>query len=92
MTCEHLIALERDLQASGVAETYRGQAWSDNCREWVYFEVVLDVVALRDRYALPSIVELHENTDPRSGLERGFVCTKCHDAIMGVLDGAPAFR
>ena len=36
MTCEHLIELERAIIAAGIRETSRGQAWSRNCREWVY--------------------------------------------------------
>ena len=46
MVCEHLVALEEALLAAGVPVTSRGQAWTDNCHEWVYFDVVLDVEAL----------------------------------------------
>jgi len=92
LACRHLAALEAALIASGARETFRGQAWSDNCREWVYFDVVLDVDALRRRFAFGPEVEMHENRDPRSGLERGFVCRECNDAVMGVIDGAGRFR
>ena len=27
--------------------TYRGKAWSDNCREWVYFNCFIDTAAVR---------------------------------------------
>lgn len=89
MTCEHLRVLEQSLLDAGVRETFRGAAWSDNCREWVYFDVVLDTGAIAAH--LPECVRVHENTDPRSGLERGFVCGHCLDAIMGRIDGAPRF-
>jgi hypothetical protein len=82
--CEHLQPLENYLKSKGIAETFRGQAWSDNCREWAYFNCVLDPEALKSKLHLPTVVETHENTDVRSGTELGLVCTKCHDAIMGL--------
>ena len=91
MVCSHLSALEEALKAAGVAETFRGQAWSDNCREWVYFDVVLDVASLRRRFEFGPSVCVHENADPRSGTERGFVCTSCHDAVVGRTEGRPLF-
>lgn len=27
-----------ELLDRGIAITYRGEAWSDNCREWAYFD------------------------------------------------------
>ena len=87
MVCEHLASLEEALMESGAKVTYRGQAWTDNCREWVYFDVILDVDAVMERFHLPPFVRLHENTDPRSGLERGLECSMCKDAIMGMIDG-----
>ena len=51
MTCEHLVHLERELAARGFAETFRGQAWSANTREWVYFDVCLDLPAVREQFA-----------------------------------------
>lgn len=83
MVCQHLEALEQALLQAGAKETYRGQAWSRNCREWVYFDVALDVETIRTRFALGDEVETHENTDPRSGLEAGLVCSLCQDAVMG---------
>lgn len=86
MVCSHLSLLEQELIRSGTAETFRGQAWSDNCREWVYFDTVLDIDAIRERWAFGPEVVIHENLDLKSGLERGFVCTQCHDGIMGKID------
>ena len=82
--CEHLQPLENYLKAEKIPETFRGQAWSDNCREWVYFDCVLETESLRSRFRFPSFVVKHENTDERSGTELGLVCTLCKDAIMGL--------
>jgi hypothetical protein len=91
MLCEHLAPLEAELARVGIRETYRGQPWSKNCREWIYVPVVLDIEALRKRLSLAACVIMDENLDPRSGLERGLVCETCHDAVMGKLEGAPLF-
>ncbi len=85
MLCEHLAPIEAELKQRGLAETFRGQAWSDNCREWVYFGCVLDVADLRRRHSLAPCVVDHENRDPRSGTERGLYCTEHHDGIMGLV-------
>jgi hypothetical protein len=84
--CEHLIEVERALAAAGHTETFRGQAWSDNCREWVYFDTVLDLEALRrDHHLDPAVVEDHRNEDPKSGTEQGLVCSVHHDGVIGLL-------
>jgi hypothetical protein len=92
MVCDHLRPLEQALQAARIRETSRGTPWSQNCREWVYFAVRLDTDALRQRFALPACVVVHENTDPRSGLEKGFVCEECHDGVMGLVGAGELFR
>jgi hypothetical protein len=91
MVCPHLRPLEQALQAAGIRETFRGAAWSENCREWVYVDARLDIAALQRRFAFPPCVTVHENTDERSGLERGFVCGECHDAVMGLVRGGALF-
>lgn len=83
MTCEHLSPLEQALIAHGIRETFRGQAWSRNCREWVYFDCFIDTAAVRRSFALPSCVEEHAHRGTHDGQERGLVCAACHDAIMG---------
>ena len=83
--CEHLIDVERALAAAGHRETFRGQAWSDNCREWVYFDTVLDLAALRAAHRLSAVVIDHRNEDQRSGTEQGLVGTIHDDAVMGLL-------
>jgi len=92
MVCQHLAPLEDELIKAKIKETYRGQTWTKNCREWVYFDVVLDTAALAARFKFPPCVKVHENFDQKSGLERGFECVECHDGIMGLLSGAEIFR
>ena len=84
MVCEHLRPLEHALAAAGIAVGFRGQAWSEQCREWVYYSAVLDMKSIRPY--LPDCVEPHENLDPRSGQERGFSDRKrrtCTDSPQG---------
>lgn len=82
--CEHLQPLEDELHRLGVKETYRGQPWSENCREWVYFDCYLDYESLHARLHLPDCVHFHHSDDPRSGAEEGFYCETCKDGIIGL--------
>jgi hypothetical protein len=84
MLCRHLAELERQLIDAGIPLTFRGQAWTNNCREWAYFACWLDGPALRRRLHLDHCVVDHVNDDPRSGRESGLVCSECHDAVIGV--------
>ncbi len=90
MVCEHLTGLEQAIASRGLAETYRGRAWSANCREWVYFDAYLDTERIRRSIALPDCVVDHAHRGTHDGQERGFVCTRCHDAIMGHYAPSPA--
>lgn len=83
MTCDHLRALEQAIIARGIRETFRGQAWSQNCREWVYFDCFIDTTAVRRAFDLPSCVAEHSHRGTHDGQERGFVCSVCHDGILG---------
>ncbi|HUE72525.1 MAG TPA: hypothetical protein VMP01_16695 [Pirellulaceae bacterium] len=60
MACYHLRDVEQALLASGIRETFRGAAWSHNCREWVYFDCYLDLSELRQRFPLADCVVDHE--------------------------------
>jgi len=94
MTCEHLRPLEQALLARGIPETFRGQAWSGNCREWVYFNCFIDTAAVRRSLDFPPCVVEHSHRGTHDGQERGFVCEECHDGIMGNYEptaGAPVF-
>ena len=92
MVCEHLSAVERAVLSAGVAVTFRGQAWSTNCREWVYFDCFLDLPAIRRRFALAACVTDHAHRGTHDGQERGLVCGQCHDAIVGRYEPAPGTR
>ncbi len=92
MTCGHLRRLEEELLAAGIKETYRGTPWTENCREWVYFDVVLDTTSIAARIDLAPCVVVHENLDPRSGTELGFFCSDCKDAIIGLIDGKSFYK
>ena len=89
MVCEHLRAVDMALQSMEVAELSRGQAWGDNCREWVYYDCHILVEDVMKRFLLSDVVRVHRNEDPRSGTELGSVCSVCHDAIMGSLAPRP---
>jgi hypothetical protein len=86
--CEHLRQLEAELIAAGVPLTFRGQAWSSNCREWAYFTCYLDLASIRRRLALAPCVVDHANLDTKSGTEQGFVCEEHKDGIIGRLEPA----
>jgi len=95
MTCEHLKPLEQAIMTCGIRETFRGEAWSQNCREWVYFDCFIDTAAVRHLFAFPSCVADHSHRGTHDGQERGFVCSDCHDAIMGRYEpssGVTVFR
>lgn len=84
MVCEHLADLERSLLAAEIPVTCRGSVWSENCREWIYFDCYLDRPAIRAEFLFASCVEDHEHLGTHDGKESGFVCAICHDGIMGV--------
>lgn len=57
MVCQHLAPLENELIKSNIKETYRGQAWINNCREWVYFDAVLETATLATGLNLPPVLK-----------------------------------
>ena len=83
MLCPHLRTLEEELIRRGFRETFRGQAWERNCREWVYFDCVIDPDATRARFALAASVEFRQHLGTHDGQEAGFVCTACCDGVLG---------
>lgn len=83
MTCEHLAELENAIIGAGFEETYRGAAWSRNCREWVYFDCILSVEAIRAAFDLADCVRDHAHVGTHDGQEAGLVCEIHHDALMG---------
>ena len=89
MVCEHLAPLEQALLTRKIAVISRGQAWSKNCREWVYFDCFLDIPAIRARVDFPEFVTIHSHRGTHDGQELGLVCSRCNDAIMGFLEPVP---
>jgi hypothetical protein len=83
MVCEHLRQLEREIAATGIRETYRGKTWTHNCREFVYFDCVLDRESIRKRLALAECVKDDEYLGTHMGTEYGFYCEQCKDGVMG---------
>ncbi|NAY90971.1 hypothetical protein GTQ34_03480 [Muricauda sp. JGD-17] len=86
MTCEHLYPLEKELLENDIRENFRGQAWSKNCREWVYFDCVFtNLEKTKERFEMDDdIVEIHSHFGTHDGQEHGLFCTKCKDGIMGL--------
>ncbi len=84
VVCPHLIPVAEYLLAHGAKITYVGQAWSSNCRLWVYYDVVLDCEALIRRFELPPLVKMHEHKGAHEGSECGLYCEEHHDGLMGV--------
>lgn len=82
--CEHLEKLSEYLKARGIQETHWGQVWTKNCREWVYYDCVLDIEKLATKLCLEPCVRGFSNDDPKSGRESGFYCETCKDAIVGI--------
>ena len=82
--CEHLLRLEDELKTRGIQETFRGEAWGENCRDWVYYDCVLDLDKIKKRFNFPDFVKIHKNLDNKSGMESGFYCELCKDGIMGI--------
>lgn len=85
MTCNHLNILEKELLNQRIKVTYRGQAWSKNCREWVYFDCLFsDLDKTIQRLNLDrKIVKIHSHFGTHDGQEYGLVCAKCNDGILG---------
>lgn len=84
MTCEHLRALEQEILAQGIKETFRGAAWTKNTREWVYFDCWLDLASIRARIPFPPCVIDHFHLGTHDGQESGLVCEEHQDALMGM--------
>lgn len=81
--CPHLQPLEAYLKEIGIPETLRGQPWTDNCREWVYFDCILQAAQLKKRFHLGDTVTVWDYEDIKVGSELGLICNECNDAIMG---------
>jgi hypothetical protein len=83
MLCIHLQEVEQAIHAADMQETYRGQPWSSNCREWIYVDCYLDLEKIRQQFQLADCVIDHVHRGTHDGEERGLVCNLCNDGIMG---------
>jgi len=70
---------------SGVRITFYGQAWSKDPSDWIYFDTILDIDNLKKGFKLSKHIIIHENLDPKSGTEKGFIDTKTGEGLMGKL-------
>jgi len=82
--CIHLKEMETYLRSQGAKETWRGQPWTERCREWIYFDCVLNIESLQKKVLLDDCVTVHDYNDIKAGAELGFFCNQCEDAIMGI--------
>ena len=90
MVCEHLRDLEEALIRRGYPVAYRGQTWTRNCREWVYFDCTLVLEDIRRIFSFEACVQDHVHRGTHEGSEQGFVCHEHWDAVVGALpDGSP---
>lgn len=81
--CSHLKPLEDYVRAKGARVVSVGSAWSRKSHVWVYFDVVLDVDALKDAVPLAGCVTIHSHRGTHDGAEQGFVCGEHDDGVMG---------
>src|SRR5690349_14364402 len=87
--CIHLAPLENYLRAKNIAEVWRGQPWTKNCREWIYFDCSFDAAGLKAKLGLDPVVEVHDYPDVKAGSEAGLFCTACKDGVMGLHSSNP---
>jgi len=75
--------IARSLKKSGIEVTYFGRAWTEQLADWIYFDTVLNVEKLRNKYQLGAHIVIHENLDPKSGTEKGFIDEQTGEGLMG---------
>lgn len=75
--------MAKDLFLRRIPVTTFGKVWSNSTNNWIYFDTCLDIESLKLKYKLDDNFEVHENLDPKSGTERGFIDKTTGEAIMG---------
>jgi hypothetical protein len=75
--------IAKGLQKSGIKISYCGRAWTEQHANWIYFDTVLNVEKLRNKYQLGAHIVIHENLDPKSGTEKGFIDEQTGEGLMG---------
>lgn len=82
---KELQKLAKHLQAQNIAITHYGKTWSNARAAWIYFDVVLDLTQLSNEFALGAHIVVHQNLDPKSGTESGFIDETTGEGLMGKL-------
>ncbi len=82
--CIHLQKAEDYIKASGLRESWPGQAWSLNCREWIYFNCSFSPAKLIEKPGPEDCVTIHDYYDIKVGAELGLFCESCKDGIMSI--------
>lgn len=82
--CIHLKPAEEYIKSKGIPEFWRGQPWTNNCREWVYFDCLFSPLDLKNKLGLDDCVTIHDYYDIKAGSERGLFCEICKDGVMGI--------
>lgn len=75
--------IAKSLTNKGIEITYFGRAWTGQHADWIYFDTVLDVEKLKNLYQLDAHILIHENLDPKSGTEKGFIDEQTGEGLMG---------
>ncbi|MBN2596277.1 MAG: hypothetical protein JXR82_05785 [Marinifilaceae bacterium] len=70
---------------NGIQITFFGQAWSNVSADWIYFDTILDLDRLRIDFKLKDNIIVHENLDPKSGTEKGFIDKLTGEGLIGKL-------
>ena len=65
--------------------TFFGQAWSNASADWIYFDTKLNLKRLKRKFKLKDNIVIHENLDPKSGTEKGFIDKLTGEGLMGKL-------
>ena len=75
--------IAKSLKTREIEITYFGRAWTKQLADWIYFDTVLDVEKLRNQFQLGAHIQIHENLDPKSGTEKGFIDEHTGEGLMG---------
>lgn len=73
------------LVSQNVPITFYGRSWTKQTSDWLYFDTVLDLEALKKQFQWGDYIQIHENLDPKSGTERGIIDTQTGEGIIGRL-------
>jgi len=82
---KELRKLAKHLRKEKCEITFFGKAWSKQAADWIYFDTVLAVEQIKETFNFGNHIQIHKNTDPRSGKELGFIDTKTGEGLMGRL-------